>query len=207
MYRTVYFHKTTRAAEVMLRLVFKRYKELLDGATSKAQRGKIVPGAPRGLLQAFSAPMTLGQYLDLDDHTITEFLKACRSARDDRLKDLAVGLLDRRLYKATDVTDLQADRIEDFAHAARELVREREHDPEYCFARDKPADTPYKPYDPNVTNPAVQIYAATAAGTLREISELSRPVAQLREGYTFLRYYYPSSIRDEIGRIAARTLR
>jgi len=28
MYRAVYFHKTTRAAEVMLRLMFDRYKHL-----------------------------------------------------------------------------------------------------------------------------------------------------------------------------------
>ena len=36
MYRTVYFHKTSRAAEVMLRLIFKRFKQLVDlaGATS-----------------------------------------------------------------------------------------------------------------------------------------------------------------------------
>ena len=111
--------------------------------------------------------MTLGQYLHLDDHTITEFLKACQFARDDLLKGLAVGLLDRRLYKATDVTDIQADRIDDFANAGREMVRGRGLDPNFVFARDKPADTPYKPYDPTVTNPAVQIYVETAAGRFK----------------------------------------
>ena len=32
MYRSVYFHKTTRAAEVMLRMLFKRYKDCLKKA-------------------------------------------------------------------------------------------------------------------------------------------------------------------------------
>jgi HD superfamily phosphohydrolase len=37
MYKTVYFHKTTRAAEVMLRLLFKRLKELLLTKKNKAR--------------------------------------------------------------------------------------------------------------------------------------------------------------------------
>src|SRR5262249_37133305 len=46
MYRTVYFHKTTRAAEVMLRLVLKRYKELLAEAGSAKAKALLAPGAP-----------------------------------------------------------------------------------------------------------------------------------------------------------------
>ena len=37
MYRAIYYHKTTRAAEVMLRLVFRRYKESIAEATSEAE--------------------------------------------------------------------------------------------------------------------------------------------------------------------------
>ena len=44
MYRAVYFHKTTRTAEVMLRLLFKRLKELFDASPRKAARLKVVPG-------------------------------------------------------------------------------------------------------------------------------------------------------------------
>ena len=47
MYRTVYFHKTTCAAEVMLRLIFKRFKCLLDEASSKSAKAKTsLPASP-----------------------------------------------------------------------------------------------------------------------------------------------------------------
>ena len=46
MYRTVYFHKTSRAAEVMLRLIFKRFKQLVDLAGPGLDVHAMVPGAP-----------------------------------------------------------------------------------------------------------------------------------------------------------------
>lgn len=51
MYRAVYFHKTTRAAEVMLRLLFARFKTLaIDGK----KPAEIAPGAPAAVLSAFA---------------------------------------------------------------------------------------------------------------------------------------------------------
>ena len=79
MYRVVYFHKTTRAAEVMLRLLFKRFKELLMAKRTKA---KVVPNAPPAVVAAFSGPMSLAQYLLLDDYAISEFLKCCKTSAD-----------------------------------------------------------------------------------------------------------------------------
>ena len=73
MHRAVYFHKTTGAGEVMLRLLFKRLKELLDATPRKAARLKVVPGISDSLLCAFSGTISLDDYLMLDDHTITEF--------------------------------------------------------------------------------------------------------------------------------------
>ena len=46
MYRSVYFHKTTRAAEVMLRLLFRRFKKRLMAASNAGDRERIVRGAP-----------------------------------------------------------------------------------------------------------------------------------------------------------------
>lgn len=92
MYRTVYFHKTSRAAEVMLKLLFRRLKELIDAQTS-------LPGVSPGLSGAFSGVISLTTYLDFDDHTITELLKVCTRLGDPIVSRLADGLLNRRLYK------------------------------------------------------------------------------------------------------------
>src|SRR5262245_27449231 len=92
MYRTVYFHKASRAAEVMLKLFLRRYKE----TTGAHGEGNDAFGAIGDL---FSGQMSLTRYLELDDHSITQMLKgACRSG-DATLAGLADGLLNRRLYK------------------------------------------------------------------------------------------------------------
>jgi uncharacterized protein len=108
MYRTVYFHKTTRAAEVMLRLVFQRLRE---------------------------------QSL-----------------------------------------------------------------PDYFFSADSPADTPYKPYDPDAEKPTEQIFVEDAAGKPTEISILSPTVDQLRKRYELVRYYFPARLRNTVREIAKSTL-
>src|SRR5262245_40129635 len=140
MYRTVYFHKTSRAAEVMLKLLFRRFKEVIGN-------GAAVRDASPALIEAFTSQPSLTQYLDFDDHTITEFFKVCARSGDEVLSRLADGLLQRRLYKALDVTGLRAagefSRILAFDARVRERLEQRGLDPKYCFADDSPTDTPY----------------------------------------------------------------
>jgi hypothetical protein len=102
MYRMVYFHKTTRAAEVMLRLLFKRLRERIAD-TDSAQ--KVAPGTPEVVLRAFGGGMPLDTFLGLDDYSIVEFWRCCQRSDDPWLSELGAGLLHRRLYKAIDVTD------------------------------------------------------------------------------------------------------
>jgi len=207
MYRTVYFHKTIRAAEVMLRLLFKRYKALLSAAASDEDRNAIVPDASPRVRLAFSAnaKMTLGQYLSLDDHTIGEFFKACEAAEDGWIRQFGVGLVHRRLYKAQDVTGADQTHIADFVSAARTMLREKGHDDAYSFVDDKASDTPYKPYDPDAEEPATQIYVQTPSG-VKEMSTQSRAVETLNERYTLLRYYFPPLMRTEVNKLWQGTL-
>jgi HD superfamily phosphohydrolase len=204
MYRTVYFHKTSRAAEVMLKLLFRRFKELIGNGDS-------VRDVSVALIEAFTGQMSLTRYLDFDDHTITEFFKACARGEDSILADLADGLLQRRLYKALDVTGLRAtrdfSRILDFDARVKERLLQRGLDPRYCFADDSASDTPYEPYQPDAERPGRQIFVEDGGGRIVEISTLSDALVQLRKTYTVIRYYVPAVFRDELVRIAAETLR
>lgn len=206
MYRTVYFHKTTRAAEVMLRLLFKRYKLLLEQTQSPRDKNKIVPGAPRSVVRAFSGKLSLADYLALDDHTVSEFLKSCALASDTILRDLGSGLADRKLYKAIEASEAQAANVGKFATEAMAAIQLEGMDPNYAFVDDTPGDTPYKPYDPDDDKPATQIYVQNSLGQMTEISKLSPAIRELRQEYTLLRYYFPESIRDMIDGIARTTL-
>jgi len=208
MYRAVYFHKTVRAAEVMVRLTLERYKKLVNSARSHNKRRQVVPNTPPAVLEAFTASeLSLDQYLALDDQTLNEFFKACSGAKDPVLRRLGDGLVCRRLYKAVDVTGFNSTRVEQFGREARQVVKNANLDEHYAFVPETAADTPYKPYDPGVDKPASQIYVETLDGKIEEISLRAKALQQLREKYNLIRYFVPESIRSRIDKIAHRTLR
>lgn len=206
MYRSVYFHKTVRAAEVMARLALRRFKELAEQETSKSKRQKLVPAAPEHVIGAFTEKLSLGAYLALDDSALTEFFKALTGASDKLLSELGRGLIERKLYKAIDVTDSDPARIGEFASRAHRVIRKARLQQEYCFVDETAADTPYKPYDPDADRPASQIYVETADGKSTEISTRSDALVQLRKKYSLVRYYFPERLRDRILEAAQETL-
>lgn len=195
MYRTVYFHKTSRAAEMMLMLLFRRLKELMG-------QNEDLPEVPALLRNAFTGQLSLMSYLDMDDHTITQLLKTCAHSRDGILQELSAGLLNRQLYKGLDLTglmpDLEISQLVGFSRQATERLTRRGREPAYHFVEDSPSDTPYAPYHPDAAAPSRQIFVETATGRIVEISQLSDAVIQLRKKYTMFRYYVPADFRDEL---------
>jgi len=157
MYRTVYFHKTTRAAEVMLRLLFRRAKTLLEQAGSPEAARKLIPEAPPSVLAAFAGSLSLGQYLALDDHSMTEFLKACASSSDPEkyLQALGNGLLHRKLFKAVDVTGVGPGAVAKFRGRVVDLLRNRGLDPDLNLVVEDTGDNSLwngKGYDEDATD-------------------------------------------------------
>lgn len=202
MYRSVYYHKTTRAAEVMLKLIFDRYKKMLSDAGSLAKAKKVVPGCPKVVVSAFMGDMKLDDFLYLDDISITEFLKACMHARDNILNELGHGLINRKLFKCTDLTDVEINKQIEFQKEIERNLRDTGREPDYYCKVDSPGQVAYVPYDPNADEPASQINIENVAGKVVELSTVSTPVAQLKTKYQFARFYYPKEIRDNVNMIA-----
>lgn len=202
MYQTVYYHKATRSAEVMLRLIFRRYKELLDKEGELSKKADVVENAPAALVKVFSKNATLGDYLLLDDHSITEFFKCCEISLDPILRRLAYGLLHRQLYKCVDATGVEKDKMPEFQEKivdkSKEITKKFIEGEENGFPYDTPADTPYKVYDPTADKPETQIYVEDQAGKIKTLDQLSDQVSVLRNKITKLRYYFPAEARDEI---------
>ncbi len=214
MYRNVYFHKATRSAEVMLRLAFRRFLELLDNPDAPLEAS--LPKIPESLRRAFGVQadgsriegkMQLADYLLLDDHTVTEFFKVAAVSADPTLAELATGLLSRKLYKSIDVTDMQPIQLTEFHHRARVEVTKGVDLPDYCFASDSPSDLPYKPYNPDDSNPATQIYIEQRFGDPVELATISRSVQTLRDRWAMTRFYFPENLRPMIDEVAHQTSR
>lgn len=197
MYRTVYFHKTTRAAEVMLRLIFQRLKALVNKRGVKAVKSEVVPDISTGILKAFGGKLALGEYLELDDFSMSEFFRCCAVSSDPHLRELGGGLLHRRLFKGIDLTSA-GPRIADFKMKVFEVLKSSGASSDYQFGEDTPADTPYKPYDPDEEKPAAQIYGEDGTGKIVELSRISDPVLTLRNKYQLVRYYFPEAYREKI---------
>lgn len=89
MYRQVYLHKAVRAAEMMIQALFERLLEL------GPQPG--TPPAIEALLRG--RPISVGEYLQLDDHVLGEAIAAYARGEDPVLQELARGLHERRLFK------------------------------------------------------------------------------------------------------------
>jgi HD superfamily phosphohydrolase len=192
MYQTVYYHKTTRAAEVMLKLIFKRFKTLLSNENGLIAKQQLVPGAPDIVVKAFSnEKITLNNYLSLDNYTISEFFKACANSPDRILNKLSNGIINRNLYKAIDLSGYSMDLIANFISDVRTKIKVDPADEEYYFVHDSPADTPYKPYDPDDEHPTSEIYIETDTGKSVEISRSREILKELKKRYTLLRYYFP----------------
>jgi len=204
MYFAVYFHKTTRAAEVMLKSMFERFKFLLSQNSSTAF--DLVPNAPKHLVRAFMGQMKLEEYLLLDDFTVWEFLKACKSSEDPILSDIASALLKRKLWKAVDMT--HADTTGKESHKkferAEKYIRSQGFDPEYYLPEDKITSIPYKPYVGGGESEERSIFCQkTASHPIVEISSFSEPIKALTSNVKRLRYYAPEKCIVEIRKIFA----
>lgn len=142
--------------------------------------------------------MSLQDYLLLDDHTVTEFAKACRNSTDSIMANLAQGLLERKLFKALDVTQVNRAKVAKIYECVKEVVKEHDFSEKYFFDEDTPSDTSYKIYNPDDENPATQIYIKSLEGKQEELSRVSENVANLTKSYDLLRYYFPEKARSEV---------
>jgi HD superfamily phosphohydrolase len=139
MFQQVYVHKSTRAAEWMIRMILTRATQLLhDGA-----RLERVPEALRAVA-AGRAP-ALGAYLALDDQSLLETLSAWRDAADPVLADLCRRLRDRVLFKTFELFGEAAEpaRRLEALERVQALAVEQGLDPELYTGLDVAMDTPY----------------------------------------------------------------
>ena len=89
MYRQVYLHKAVRAAEAVMRALFRRLSEIDP-----------LPCTPPGLeVMLRGGQPSLGQFLELDDHALETAFAGYAKAADPLVADLADRMRRRRLFK------------------------------------------------------------------------------------------------------------
>jgi uncharacterized protein len=200
MFRQVYFHRTLRAAEILLQALLRRALQLFQG-------GQPVWHAPGTAFEQILAgkKLTLKEHLELDDADVVYYIKQWRRSSDAILADLSERFLNRRLFKAFDLDMPEAER-QQFVDDARKLVEARGFDADYYFVEDRAGDVPHYFYTSDHANPKNLIYVEEGFSRprIREISEVSSAVRGLQAGYRIHRICFPAELQDEIATLYHR---
>ncbi|MCO6512462.1 MAG: HD domain-containing protein [Aridibacter famidurans] len=197
MFRQVYFHRTLRSAEVILRAIFDRAFFLVrEGGNPWLAQGTQFEKLLHG------EKLTLTEHLQLDDSDVIFHIKQWQRSRDEILSDLASRFLNRRLFKVFDL-DMPENERQAFSSRVRAVVEDRGYDPSFYFAEDKAGDVPYYFYRKTPDDPKQFIYVEDGYSnpTIREISEVSAAVRGLQKGYEIHRVCFPHELKDEIAEI------
>jgi HD superfamily phosphohydrolase len=197
MFRQVYFHRTLRSAESVLR-------SLLHRAVYLFNNGHAIWFAAGTAFEKVlkRQQLSLKEHLELDDTDVIFHIKQWTSCEDHILSDLSIRFMNRRLFKAFDLDMPEQDRRE-FIDEARQIVERAGFDPEYYFIEDQAGDAPYYFYTRNDADPKELIYVEEgfSHARIREISEVSPAVRGLQKGYHIHRACFPSELKDEIARL------
>lgn len=194
MFRQVYFHRTLRSAETVL-------KSLLQRAIALFAAGGDVwhlHGSPFESILSVK-PLSLEQHLSTDDSDLIFHIKQWRSSSDRTLADLASRFLDRRLFKAFDLDMPQPER-ERFLTNAKQTIEQAGYDAEYYFVEDAAEHADHFFYTRDTTDPKNLIFVehGYAKPEMREISEVSAAVRGLQSAFRAHRVCFPSEMKAEI---------
>ena len=197
MFRQVYFHRTLRSAETVLRSLLRRALELF-------QAGKNVWFARETPFEKIlkGEKLSLKEHLELDDSDVMFHIKQWQYAEDKILSDLSKRFLNRKLFKIFDL-DMPENERREFLDESRKLVEKAGFDPSYYFIEDRAGDVAYNFYTTAGSDPKNLIYVEEGFSRprIREISEVSAAVRGLQKSYQMHRVCFPPELKKEISRL------
>jgi len=201
MFRQVYFHRTLRSAEAVLRSALRRALELM-------RKGEQVWCASGSAFEKIlrREPLSILEHLSMDDSDVVFHAKQWQQSHDEVLSDLSRRFVNRRLFKAIDL-DMPEDERADFLGAARTVVERAGFPPDFYFVEDRASDVPYYGYySADGVEPHTRIYVEDgyARPIIREISEVSAVVRGLGQRYELHRICFPAEVKEEVYRLYHR---
>lgn len=159
MFQQVYFHKSARASELMV-------KRILARAIADVRDGTRLPSLPAAFASVAAGEQpSLGEYLELDDSVLLNAIHAWEQGPDPILADLCKRLRARDLFKTVELYDTAPGVAEEAHERARDIARTAGLDPDMYVGLDVATDTPYTEDD--------SVFVAFPRGRPRRPSEVS----------------------------------
>ncbi|AUW93264.1 MAG: HD domain-containing protein [Sulfobacillus thermotolerans] len=187
MYWQVYFHPVSRSAEVILKAILRRAKDLVD-------QGQDPAPTHFALKQLFHNQLDMASYCALDDTVLFNAFNVWQYGPDKILADLCRRFLDRHLFSYTDAPGHD----EDAYQAMVSKVRAAGFDPSYYVAIDETATVYYDYYlgaDHNGSGDGALFLWDENQQQLIEMSRLSEPIQAIaRDRQALRRLYFPPEV-------------
>jgi uncharacterized protein len=219
MYGTAYYHKTVRAASLLMEATIRRALDLarqeqadgapLGGAVDGTRTGALFAARADGRADAFYALLTEGDAISLDDFGrldeafVMSLFSRWRESRDPTLSELVTAQKTRRFPKMVrlpiESTSFTRDDWRAATQTAIAIFRQRfpERDPRYYVHFDEPKRLSYKRYAPGAGAEPIRLTAAD--GTARPIEADPRSIANNLSTRLYMpRLFVPEQIRDEV---------
>jgi uncharacterized protein len=172
MYWNVYFHKATRAIETVLEKMLQRAVDL--ARSGRQQLLGFVPPALEPILTG--RPITLAEYLQLDETDVIYAIKRWTQSTDPVLSDLADRFISRRLFSGIRL-DERLNRVLQRRNEIVEAVRASGFsEPEYYYHIDQTSNVAYSYYvkPTEGSSPPIQVLIDwTRPPMLREVTSVS----------------------------------
>ncbi|PSR22653.1 MAG: hypothetical protein C7B47_16490 [Sulfobacillus thermosulfidooxidans] len=188
MYWQVYFHPVSRSAEVILKAILKRVKDLVAG-------GQEPPMPHPALAELFTQSLRLDSYFALDDTVLFNAFNVWQDSSDPILKDLCRRFLNRHLFTYMEYPDHDMDTYQKL----RVQVQSHGYDPAYYLAVDETGTVYYDYYlgaENSEDKDSALFLWDDDKKALIEMSRLSKPVnAIAREKQVIRRLYFPHDVR------------
>ncbi|MES1171867.1 MAG: HD domain-containing protein [Bacteroidota bacterium] len=212
MYGTAYYHKTVRAASLLLEATIRRALDLArDGAgTGAGARERLFPpqaGGPDPLYALLTEGdgVSLADFMRLDEAYVMSMFGLWREAPDPTLRELVSAHKTRRFPKMVrlpiETATLAAADWENAVATATAIFRARfpDRDPRYHVHFDEPQRLSYKRYAPGAGTEPIRVTGPD--GTARPIESDPRSIANNLSTRLYVpRLFVPGEIRAEVER-------
>jgi len=201
MYWNVYFHKATRSIETILEKMLSRALDLVR--MGKAEALGFVPPALEPILTG--RPMTLAEYLWLDETDALYAIKRWTRSTDPVLADLSDRFINRRLFTGIRLDERLPSVLERQEAISRILQEHGFSDPQYYQDLDQTSNVAYSYYVAPTEggSPPIQILLDwTKPPSLREVSAMSDVLRSITtEPVTRYLLFVPKEAADAVERM------
>lgn len=192
MYSQVYHHKATRAAEAIIRALFTRAGELIREGNPPSRTPQALVSAAR------DQPVSINDYLALDDVQLLSAFAEWENAYDPILADLARRLRARALPKTLPLPP-ETPRVWEEAQArASEVATRHGLRADLSVYVDETSDVPYP--EPDAADPSPRgLWVKIRHRPIERLGEASFLLRELRnKRIQRPRLIFPAELRDEI---------